>query len=157
MFGNHPCDELMKKANSDWINWFRNTPLSDLCEQIASVPLCFQPGEHFLYGFSIDVLGRVIEVVSGLTLDVFLEENIFKPLDMRSTGFRIGEMRDKLPSCFEVDAKKAGYKISEREERFSKSDAVLLSGGGDNISMNNTKLITDTETEIVLSLCDIHK
>ena len=132
IFGNNFSDEMLKSKvpNEDWKNWYRYTPLTELCEHIASTPLCFQPGKHFLYGLNFEVLGRVVEVVSGCTLDVFLYENIFKPLDMRNTGFSIRD-KARLPPCYEVDPRRASYKLCEREELFSQRDAILLSGGGE--------------------------
>ncbi|TRZ55273.1 MAG: class A beta-lactamase-related serine hydrolase, partial [Rhodocyclaceae bacterium] len=62
-------------------------PLSDFIGKIAVLPLAYQPGTQFSYSYSIDVLGRVIEVVSGKTLDVFLDEKVFRPLFMVDTAF----------------------------------------------------------------------
>jgi CubicO group peptidase (beta-lactamase class C family) len=64
-----------------------NTGLAERVKAIAKVPLVFQPGSAFLYGPSTDVLGRVIEVVTGQSLDVVLQEKIFGPLGMKDTGF----------------------------------------------------------------------
>tara|TARA_B100000809_G_C15083102_1_gene510380 strand:- start:288 stop:1583 length:1296 start_codon:yes stop_codon:yes gene_type:complete len=58
---------------------------------LAAIPLLHQPGERFTYGLNTDVLGRVIEVVSGLPLDQFLQERLFGPLQMASTRFFIDE------------------------------------------------------------------
>ncbi len=55
--------------------------------ELAALPLLFEPGTVWEYGRATDVLGRLIEVVGGKTLGVYLQENIFKPLDMRDTGF----------------------------------------------------------------------
>lgn len=55
--------------------------------QIAKMPLLHQPGERFSYGLSTNVLGRLIEKISGLGLDVYLNRNIFRPLGMRDTYF----------------------------------------------------------------------
>ncbi len=55
--------------------------------QIAAVPLCFQPGNRWMYGFSADILGGIIEVVSGKKFGRFLREEIFEPLGMADTGF----------------------------------------------------------------------
>lgn len=55
--------------------------------QIASVPLCFQPGDRWMYGFSADILGGIIEVVSGKKFSQFLREELFEPLGMTDTGF----------------------------------------------------------------------
>ena len=64
-------------------------------KKLAGLPLRFHPGERCGYGMSTDVLGRVIEVVSGMTLDRFFEERIFTPLGMKDTFFRVPP--SKLP------------------------------------------------------------
>ena len=64
---------------------FKN--LAEEVTQIARMPLAHQPGERFSYGLSTDVIGRLIEIVSGQTLDVYLRENIFRPLHMNDTYF----------------------------------------------------------------------
>lgn len=58
-----------------------------LADSLARLPLKFSPGENWNYGFSTDVLGRVVEVVSGTTLDRYFDTEIFKPLRMTMTGF----------------------------------------------------------------------
>ncbi len=58
---------------------------------IAGVPLCFQPGESWHYGFSADVLGGVVEAVSGKSFGAFLKEELFAPLEMEDTGFFVPE------------------------------------------------------------------
>ena len=60
---------------------------------IASVPLCYQPGGPWMYGFSADVLGGVIEAVSGRSFGRFLREELFDPLDMPDTGFFVPERK----------------------------------------------------------------
>lgn len=61
--------------------------IGDAIERLAKLPLHGQPGEKYQYGFSTDVLGRLVEVVSGLPLDRFFEERIFRPLKMTDTCF----------------------------------------------------------------------
>jgi len=61
------------------------------CNRIGQVPLAFQPGEQWMYGASADVLGAVIEVVSGRKFSDFLREEIFEPLGMKDTGFYVPE------------------------------------------------------------------
>jgi len=68
-----------------------------MVRKLASVPLLYHPGTTFEYGMSIDVLGRVIEVVDGRELDAALETRIFAPLGMRDSGFRLTpEQRQRL-------------------------------------------------------------
>ena len=66
---------------------------SDSIKALAGVPLLFNPGENYEYGLSIDVLGRLVEVVSGNTLDEFFRKRIFEPLRMGDTQFFLPEER----------------------------------------------------------------
>jgi CubicO group peptidase (beta-lactamase class C family) len=61
--------------------------IGDAVKKLASLPLLFQPGDAWEYSVSDDVLGYLVEVVSGMPLDKFLQERIFKPLGMKDTGF----------------------------------------------------------------------
>lgn len=70
------------------------------CNRMGQIPLEFQPGERWRYGASADVLGAVIEVVSGRKLSVFLQEEIFHPLGMVDTGFYVPE--DKFKRFAEI-------------------------------------------------------
>jgi CubicO group peptidase (beta-lactamase class C family) len=63
--------------------------LADLVSALAKLPLAHQPGEVWVYSWSFDVLGRVIEVASGQPLDRFLENRLFQPLGMVDTGFSV--------------------------------------------------------------------
>ncbi len=69
--------------------------LEDSIKRLASVPLLFSPGERWEYGLGVDVLGRLVEVVSGKSLDEFFRTRIFEPLGMKDTYFYPPE--DKLP------------------------------------------------------------
>ena len=60
-----------------------------MAEKLAKLALLYQPGTHWEYSMSTDVLGRVIEVVSGMPLDKFIEERITKPLRMGDTDFNV--------------------------------------------------------------------
>jgi len=60
---------------------------ADLVDKLAKVPLMYQPGTAWEYGRSTDVLGRVVEVISGKTLSQFLDERVFRPLKMVDTAF----------------------------------------------------------------------
>ncbi|UFZ07299.1 beta-lactamase family protein [Bradyrhizobium ontarionense] len=75
----------------------RDRTLADFVASLASLPLAHQPGEVHEYGWSVDVLGRVIEVASGQPLDQFLRARIFEPLRMVDTGFFVPKERlDRL-------------------------------------------------------------
>lgn len=79
------------------------------CRKIAEVPLCFHPGEKWRYGLSADILGGIIEVISGDTFGHFLKKEIFDPLNMKDTGFVVPkEKRSRFCAC---------YRWSNEEER----------------------------------------
>ena len=67
----------------------RDTSNEEFVTALSKLPLRFSPGERWEYGVSTDVLGRVVEVVSGKTLGEFLNERIFTPLGMADTGFYV--------------------------------------------------------------------
>ena len=67
----------------------------EICNILAQTPLEFEPGTSWKYGFSADVLGALVEVVSGMTYGEFLKKEIFQPLEMYDTDFLVPE--EKLP------------------------------------------------------------
>ncbi|KRG11073.1 beta-lactamase [Virgibacillus soli] len=68
---------------------YSESPLGtvDIINRLGQFPLAFQPGSSWQYGTSADVLGAVVEVVSGMRFGEFLQKELFQPLDMRDTGF----------------------------------------------------------------------
>ncbi len=67
--------------------------IADLSARLGDLPLLFEPGAEFAYGLSIDVLGHLVEVVSGMTLAEFFEQRIFKPLAMTDTHFYLDDRK----------------------------------------------------------------
>lgn len=63
--------------------------LAEFCATLSRLPLATEPGEAYAYGVSLDVLGRLVEVVSGLAFETFLQQRIFAPLGMTDTGFAV--------------------------------------------------------------------
>lgn len=75
----------------------RDKTLADFVSSLVGLPLAHQPGETHEYGWSVDVLGRVVEVASGQSFDQFLQSRIFAPLHMVDTGFYVPkEKLDRL-------------------------------------------------------------
>ena len=87
----------------------------ELAERLADCPLLFEPGTSWVYGTSADVLGAVIEKVSGKKLSEFMENEIFKPLGMKDTAFWVPpEKRDRLAAAYETIANKDGSRTMVR-------------------------------------------
>ncbi len=69
-------------------SWTKNpVVLKENIAKIGGVPLIHEPGTKYTYGLSIDILGRIVEVISGKSLDTYFMENIFTPLEMKDTYF----------------------------------------------------------------------
>ena len=84
-FGETPVDSIYRHAGL----FNPASTLAQLSDSLAHLPLAFSPGSRWNYGFSIDVLARVVEVVSGLTFDRYLDSALFQPLGMSMTGFHV--------------------------------------------------------------------
>lgn len=79
--------------------------LSEVIKKLGRLPLFHQPGEKFTYGLNSDVLGYVVEVISGMSLDKFLRTRIFEPLGMHDTYFYLpAEKRSRLVTMYQQDS-----------------------------------------------------
>lgn len=131
-------DILHKLANG------KKPELEEFCNQIGQVPLVFQPGERWYYGYSADILGGIIQVISKKSLGTFLKEEIFEPLGMEDTGFMIDiSKKERLAMCFTEEQQTEDaftQKVSLREATKKEllalalgeatEEPILESGGG---------------------------
>jgi len=106
--------------------------LATVVDRLGGLPLLFEPGSRWNYGVSVDVLGRVIEVVSGQSLDVFFQERILAPLAMTDTGFDVADGKlSRLAKLYGPDKKDS---MTERDgietSEFRAGRVDTLSGGG---------------------------
>jgi CubicO group peptidase (beta-lactamase class C family) len=80
-----------------WYFADRDEPIRETVARMAKLPADAQPGEDWVYGYSIDILGALVEVVAGQSLDDFLRQRIFQPLGMADTHFYLPrQKRDRL-------------------------------------------------------------
>ncbi len=84
-----PTPGIRELFNEAGMNKTAGLTNAEVCEKLAKLPLVEDPGTYYRYGMGYDVLGRVVEVASGMTLDKFFEERIYKPLGMVDSGFRV--------------------------------------------------------------------
>lgn len=123
-------DALYRKAGFEW-----GTPpgadLAECCDRWAELPLAFQPGSEWLYGVATDVLGRVVEVASGLPLDEFFRTRIFGPLGMTDTEFWVGdELQDRMARLYSPHPATGRAFPSPLEFTTTERPAFLSGGGG---------------------------
>lgn len=99
-----------------------------IANETGRLPLAFDPGARFRYGFSIDVLGGVLEVITGMPLDAYCRKYIFEPLHMEDTSFRLREdMRPRLAHVYEP-AENGGYLDISDLSKYE--NPPFISGGG---------------------------
>src|SRR3569623_263001 len=104
--------------------------LGQLVETLGTLPLEFSPGEAWNYSVSTDVVGLVVERISGLPFAEFLQTRIFGPLGMRDTGFHVPpEKRDCLTDAWFLHPKK-GRILYDAAEESSWAKPPMLAGGG---------------------------
>jgi CubicO group peptidase (beta-lactamase class C family) len=158
--GNGPVSDAYRDANV----LDRNTTLAEMVTKISKLPLAHQPGEVWEYGVAVDVLGRVIEVVSGMDLDQFIDERITKPLGMSSTGFYVGEAdRDRLaqPQIDPATGKRPPLFDATQKPRLFSGGGGLVSTASDYLlfcemllhdgQLGNTRLLSQSTIDLMTS------
>lgn len=105
--------------------------LQTMIKELAKIPLLHQPGKRMTYGVSIDVLGYLIEVISGQSLDNFLQERLFTPLRMLDTGFVVPENKlSRFASNYLWEDEQLKLLDDPRKSRYSKTGRILSGGAG---------------------------
>jgi CubicO group peptidase (beta-lactamase class C family) len=105
--------------------------LADCCDAWAGLPLLFEPGTEWNYSVASDVVGRVIEVLSGQPLDRFLDERVFGPLGMGDTGFWVEEAAaGKLAALYSPAPGGGLARNDQLGGRALRRPACLAGGGG---------------------------
>jgi CubicO group peptidase (beta-lactamase class C family) len=129
----HPVDAMYRAAGFEWGSP-KDADLAACCDLLAGLPLLFQAGTEWNYGMSTDVLGRVVEVASGMSLEDFFRTRIFEPLGMDHTMWWVPpEQADQLATLYlpgpgrkAVDGGAFG--------RPALREPTMLSGGGGLVS-----------------------
>lgn len=131
IFGDSTVDKLYREANV----LDRGEDLKEMCAKLGKLPLQYDPGTKWVYSVAVDVLGRVIEVASGLTFDAFLERRLFAPLDMKDTGFSVPAGKaERFAAIYRSDGDGT---LTPSEKQASSpyfAKPKLLSGGGGMVS-----------------------
>ncbi len=110
--------------------------LEQRVKRVAEIPLAFTPGSRWEYSIGIDIIGRLIEVLSGQPLDQFLQEQIFEPLGMSDTGFTVPEdKQSRFASCYHyTDDNPLAPMDPGMSDRYQPGKNSILSGGGGLVS-----------------------
>jgi CubicO group peptidase (beta-lactamase class C family) len=130
----HPVDAMYRRAGFEW-GAPPGTDLAACCDAWADLPLVFQPGTEWNYSVATDVLGRVVEVAAGTSLDRFFAERLFRPLGMTETSFWVDDADAGRLAALYAPSPKTGRIV--RNDAMGKAvltPPTFLSGGGGLVS-----------------------
>src|SRR6266853_689188 len=125
-FGNSLVHQAYNKANL----FDGSQTLAEFVNKLSTLPLVHQPGTVWEYGMSTDVLGRIVEVVSGVAFDRFVQERITGPLGMRDTAFYLSAAQGSRLAEPQVDPATGKRPGSSAPEDLTKEKVKWFSGGG---------------------------
>ena len=133
IFGDSQVDKMY--VDADVLNG--NQSVAHFVKKLSKLPLKHQPGSAWEYSVSVDVQGRLIEVLSGKDLATFLRERVFEPLGMRDTGFTVPpEKKDRFAQVYVKTEDKRGIEPAApgRSSRYFDYESRWYSGGGGLVS-----------------------
>jgi CubicO group peptidase (beta-lactamase class C family) len=131
-----PVGRSMRKAKIDFGD--TKETLEELVNRLAKTPLCFQPGSRWKYGVSTDVLGRIIEVITGKSLETVFKERVFYPLKMSDTFFSVPDDKlNRFGALYTKTNEKLLKKLEDAESSRFRNPLLLNSGGGGLVSSMN--------------------
>ncbi|WP_298633428.1 serine hydrolase domain-containing protein [uncultured Umboniibacter sp.] len=115
----HELDHVWRNTKEQWL------------ANLAEAPLLFEPGTAWNYGLSTDVIGFVVEAVSGCSLGEFMQREIFQPLGMLQTGFQYTGTAERMTSCYQCTEENS-LKLFDRYDNslFSQTPRAHSGGGG---------------------------
>ena len=97
---------------------------------MGGIPVAFEPGTHWLYGYGHDIVAGLIQLVSGKTVGQFLQDEIFEPLGMKDTGYRYrDDIESRMVSLYKKEDNGKMKKIKGLFDEYHQPDAIYESGG----------------------------
>lgn len=131
VFSDTDVDKMYREAKI-----LRNKDLSEMVTRLGKIPLLYQPGTKWVYSVSVDVVGRLVEVLSGQPLDEYLDQQIFSPLGMEDTFFEVpADKVGRFGTNHSRDRETGKLTVVDRpaDSRYTK-EVTFFSGGGGLVS-----------------------
>ena len=129
-WGDKPVDKLYGELKI----FKRGSGLAEMAEKLGEIPLVFEPGERWNYGVSTDVLGCLVEVVSEMPFEEFLQTKIFKPLGMVDTAFSVPQAKVERFAALYRPTEEGGLKLARKAPLANDDVTFFPSGGGGLVS-----------------------
>jgi CubicO group peptidase (beta-lactamase class C family) len=128
--GDSPSAIAIRRIHKDLEEQYGKYDLKTDIKALAKVPLAFEPGTHFLYGFGHDLVAGLVEVTSGKTIGQFLKDEIFDPLDMKDCGYRyFGDIRSRMAAMYRRGDDGTLTRIDGLMDNNHEPDAIYEAGG----------------------------
>jgi len=129
-WGNKPIDKLYGELKV----FRRGSSLKDMAEKLAKIPLLHEPGEKWTYGVSTDLLGYLVEVVSGMPFEEFLRSRLFVPLGMVDTAFSVPKEKVERFAALYRPTEEGGLRLARNAPLANDDVSFFPSGGGGLVS-----------------------
>ena len=126
-WGNKPVDARYKELKMSGAS----ATLADMAKTLSDIPLVHEPGERWTYGVSTDLLGYLVEVVSEMPFEAFLQTRIFEPLGMIDTAFSVPpEKRDRFAALYSATKEKGLERVGKKADADGQFTFFPSGGGG---------------------------
>ena len=125
-WGNKPVDALYKEAKI----FEPGSTLADIVGKLGNIPLVHEPGERWTYGVSVDVLGYLVEVVSGMPFEKFLQTRLFGPLGMVDTAFSVPPEKVERYAALYRHNREEGQKQRVKDAPLANDELSFFPSGG---------------------------
>jgi len=126
--GNHPVD---RQYRAQQVTRTEGETLATFVDKLGRMPLHFDPGSRWMYSYATDVCGYLVEVLSGMPLDKYLDKYIFEPLGMCDTAFSVPANKlDRFAANYQRQPNKSLKLIDDPRQSTYARPPVFLSGGG---------------------------
>jgi len=129
IFSRTPVDTMYRESQI-----LGSKDLAEFSARLADLPLLYQPGTRWHYSIGPDLLGRLIEVISGQPLDVFLAERLFTPLNMKDTFFQVPAEKLARFGTNHRRTREGELLVSEKADGRFANEVTFFSGGGGLVS-----------------------
>jgi len=124
----HPVDKMYRAHD---VVRTGGATLDSFVAKLSGMPLHFEPGSRWMYSYATDVCGHLVEILSGKTLDRYLEDHIFEPLGMQDSAFSVpAEKKSRFAACYERKADKSLALLDDPLTSSYLQPPSCLSGGG---------------------------
>ncbi|HEX3030432.1 MAG TPA: serine hydrolase domain-containing protein [Clostridia bacterium] len=128
--GDSPTAKEMARVKDELRKKYGKCDIVTEVKAMGSVPVEFDPGTHWLYGYGHDIIAGLIQIISGKTVGQFLQDEIFGPLGMNNIGYRYRDgIESRMASYYSMDEGGGMKKVPGLFDEFHESDALYEGGG----------------------------